>query len=277
MRYGFVLPGGTATQQLEQAVLAEERGWDGVFMYEIGYGVEPWTTLAAIAQRTSRVKLGTMLTPLPWRRPWKLASQVATLDQLSNGRAILAVGTGAVDAALGNTGEATDVQTRAARLDEGIDLIYGLWAGKLRFEGNHFNVDLEARRDDLARNLQPVQSRIPIWVVALWPRPRTLRRALRCDGLLPNASDENGWRALTPDDIRSIRQWLDDNGGVRPDFDIISEGETPADDRAAGAAKVAPWAEAGCTWWLETRWQIPPDADTNAVVRERINAGPPTP
>ena len=81
----------------------------------------------------------------------------------------------------------TDIQTRAARLDEGIDLIYGLWAGKLRFEGKHFNVDLEARRDDIARNLQPVQSRIPIWVVALWPRPRTLRRALRCDGLLPNA------------------------------------------------------------------------------------------
>ena len=61
------------------------------------------------------------------------------------------------------------------------------------------------------------------------------------------------------------------------DFDIISEGETPADDRTAGTAKVAPWAEAGCTWWLETRWQIPPDADAMAVVRERIDAGPPAP
>jgi len=56
MKYGFVLPGGTATEQLEQAVLAEESGWDGVFMYEIGYGVEPWTALAAVAQRTSRSK-----------------------------------------------------------------------------------------------------------------------------------------------------------------------------------------------------------------------------
>src|SRR4051794_33567519 len=275
MQYGFVLPGGTASQQLEQAVLAEERGWDGVFMYEIGYGVEPWTALAAIAQRTSRIKLGTMLTPLPWRRPWKLASQVATLDQLSNGRAILAVGTGAVDATLGSTGEATDIQTRAARLDEAIDLIYSLWAGKLRFEGNHFNVDLEARRDDIARNLQPVQERIPIWVVAAWPRLRTLRRAQRCDGLLPTAMDDKGFRELTPDDIRAMRQWLDDNGGVRPGFDIVSEGETPADDRAAGAARVAPWAEAGSTWWLESRWQIPPDADPNVVVRDRISAGPP--
>src|SRR5580704_19669322 len=76
IRYGAVLPGGTAPEQLEQAELAECAGWDGVFSWETGYGVDPWTLLAAIAARTSRVKLGTILTPLPWRRPWKLASQV---------------------------------------------------------------------------------------------------------------------------------------------------------------------------------------------------------
>src|SRR5579862_7464601 len=96
MRHGIVLPGGTAAAQLEQAVLAERSGWDGVFIWEAGYGVDPWTLLAAVAARTSRIQLGTMLTPLPWRRPWKLASQVATLDQLSGGRAILGVGLGAV-------------------------------------------------------------------------------------------------------------------------------------------------------------------------------------
>ena len=101
MQYGFVLPGGSATEQLEQAIVAEQAGWDGIFVWEAAYGVDPWTLLAAIAQRTSRVRLGTMLTPLPWRRPWKLASQVVTLDQLSAGRAILAVGVGAVDAELG--------------------------------------------------------------------------------------------------------------------------------------------------------------------------------
>ncbi len=42
-----------------------------------------------MAQRTSRLRLGTMLTPLPWRRPWKVAIQAATLDQLPDGRAIL--------------------------------------------------------------------------------------------------------------------------------------------------------------------------------------------
>ena len=87
MRYGVVLPGGTAPEQLDQAVLAEQAGWDAVFTWEAAYGVDAWSLLAAIAVRTGRIRLGTMLTPLPWRRPWKVASQVATLDQLSGGRA----------------------------------------------------------------------------------------------------------------------------------------------------------------------------------------------
>src|SRR6516225_12476505 len=104
MRYGIVLPGGTATEQLDQAVLAEQAGWDGVFTWEAAYGVDAWSLLAAMAAHTSGVRLGTMLTPLPWRRPWKVASQVATVDQLSGGHAILAVGVGAVDTGLPVTG-----------------------------------------------------------------------------------------------------------------------------------------------------------------------------
>src|ERR687883_1891541 len=137
MRFGVILPGGTADQQLDLAVLAEQAGWDGVFVWEAAYGIDAWTLLAAMAQRTSRLRLGTMLTPLPWRRPWKVASQVVTLDQLSDGRAILAVGLGAVDAVLGTTGEVTDRRVRAELLDEGIDLIAGLWQGRLAFSGRH--------------------------------------------------------------------------------------------------------------------------------------------
>src|SRR6476619_182443 len=118
-----MLPGGTATQQLAQAEAADQAGWDGVFVWEAAYGVDAWTLLAAIAARTERIRLGTMLTPLPWRRPWKVASQVVTLDQLSSGRATLAVGVGAIETDLPLTGEELELRTRAAMMDEGIDLI----------------------------------------------------------------------------------------------------------------------------------------------------------
>src|ERR1700749_3260431 len=114
MLTGFVLPGGSATEQLEQAVLAERSGWDGVFVPEIAYGVDAWSLLAAMAARTERIRLGTLLTPLPWRRPWKVASQVATVDQLSGGRAIIGIGVGAVTNDLPLTGEVQDLRARAA-------------------------------------------------------------------------------------------------------------------------------------------------------------------
>jgi alkanesulfonate monooxygenase SsuD/methylene tetrahydromethanopterin reductase-like flavin-dependent oxidoreductase (luciferase family) len=276
MKYGFVLPGGTATEQLEQAVLAERAGWDGVFVWEAAYGVDAWTLLAAMAQRTERVRLGTMLTPLPWRRPWKVASQAVTLDQVSGGRAILAVGLGAVDSQLGQTGEETDRKKRAEMLDEGIGVITRLWEGHLSYPGRHYQVDLQARTD-LAQVARPVQQpRIPLWVVGAWPRPKSMQRAFRCDGLLPVCMDENGFRETTPDDIRAMRAWFEKKGGVRPGFDIIMEGETPAGDPAAAATTVAQWQDAGCTWWIESRWEMPHESSERMrQVQDRLQAGPP--
>jgi alkanesulfonate monooxygenase SsuD/methylene tetrahydromethanopterin reductase-like flavin-dependent oxidoreductase (luciferase family) len=277
MRYGFVLPGGTAAEQLEQAVLADQAGWDGVFVWEAAYGVDAWALLAAMAVRTTRVRLGTMLTPLPWRRPWKVAGQAVTLDQLSGGRAILSVGLGAVDAALGDTGEETGRRVRAERLDEGIDLIAGLWQGRRRYAGRHYRIDLEARGDLDATGAPVQRPRIPIWVVGAWPRPRSMRRVLRCDGILPAVmADGGGFRETRPEDVSAMLAWLREQGGVRPGFDVVTEGETPAGDPAAAAARVAGWAEAGCTWWLETRWELPHDSPERLrETRGRLEAGPP--
>jgi len=271
MLTGFVLPGGPAARQVEQAVLAEQSGWDGVFVPEIAYGVDAWSLLAAMAARTERIRLGTLLTPLPWRRPWKVASQVATVDQLSGGRAILVVGVGAVDTGLPNTGEETDKRLRAQRMDEGIDLIRTLWAGGLSYHGQFY--DFECEGGDLIQSVRPPSGRIPIWVVGVWPRPKSMRRVLRCDGIIPQY--DLGGRPAGPDDARAVRDWLASRD-AGPDLDIVAEGETPADDRAAAAAHVTPWARAGCTWWIENRWQMPEGTtDPMAVVSERLAAGPP--
>jgi Luciferase-like monooxygenase len=264
MRYGAVLPGGTAPEQLELALLAEQAGWDGVFVWEAAYGPDAWTMLAAMAARTSAVRLGTMLTPLPWRRPWKVASQVATLDQLSGGRAVLAVGVGAVDTELPATGEVTDLRSRAALLDEGIDLIRTLWDGGRSYHGQHY--DYQTGRLDLSAAARPVQDRIPIWVVGVWPAPRSMRRVLRCDGVIPQYQAGDGEPAA--DQARAVRAWLTGQGAPA-DFDVIADGETPAGDPQAAAAATGAFAAAGCTWWLETRWEA------GDQMRDRLAAGPP--
>ena len=272
IRYGVVLPGGTAVEQLDLAMLAEQAGWDGVFAWEAAYGVDAWSLLAAIAGRTARVRLGTMLTPLPWRRPWKVASQVATLDQLSGGRAILAVGVGAVDTELPDTAETTDLRVRAEQLDEGIDLIRALWDGHTSYHGQHYRY--LTGRMDLTMAARPVQERIPMWVVGVWPKPRSLRRALRCDGIIPQYQLEG--REAESGDARAVRAWLIDHG-AGPGMDIVADGETPADAPEMAAAQVAGWAQAGCTWWLETRWGVPETLPVRmAQMRERLAAGPPS-
>jgi alkanesulfonate monooxygenase SsuD/methylene tetrahydromethanopterin reductase-like flavin-dependent oxidoreductase (luciferase family) len=271
VRFGVVLPGGTASQQLELAIVAEQAGWDGVFVWEAAYGIDAWTLLAAIAVTTERVALGTMLTPLPWRRPWKVASQVVTLDQLSGGRAILAVGLGAVETDLPMTGEVIDLPMRAEYLDEGIDLIRTLWDGGNSYHARHYHY--EVQRSDLAEVGRPVQERIPIWVVGVWPRPKSMRRVLRCDGVVPQWSIPG--REGTPDDVRELRAWLGERGGSG--IDVVVDGETPIEDSPAAAAQVALWADAGCSWWLETRWELPHHSDERMdEVRRRLLAGPPS-
>src|SRR5262245_21851038 len=91
MRYGFVMPGGGAREAADLASEAEQAGWDGFFVWEPTWGNDAWVMLTAAAMRTSTIRLGTMLTPLPKRKPWEVASQSLTLDNLSGGRVILSV------------------------------------------------------------------------------------------------------------------------------------------------------------------------------------------
>src|SRR5579884_94813 len=105
MQYGIVLPisgiDGDVQRLIEFAHVAEESGWDGVFLEDYivywgsqGITYDPWVALAAIATHTKRVRLGLTVTPLSRRRPWKLAREAITLDHLSNGRLILGFGLG---------------------------------------------------------------------------------------------------------------------------------------------------------------------------------------
>lgn len=275
MNYGFVLPFGDARLAADLAYETEQSGWDGFFVWEPVWGVDAWVSLTAAAMRTERIRLGTMITPLSRMRPWKLASETATLDHLSGGRVILSVGLGAVDTGFLSFGEITDRKTRAELLDEGLEILTGLWAGQpFRYQGKHYQI---TPLDFPFHAPAPVQQpRIPIWVVGAWPRPKSLRRALRYDGLLPAKMNEKGeFVNLDPADIREINAFVAANRDPATPFDIVVEGRTPGDRPDEAAEQVRVWDEAGATWWIEAMWGDGSDSTSLADVRRRIGQGPP--
>jgi alkanesulfonate monooxygenase SsuD/methylene tetrahydromethanopterin reductase-like flavin-dependent oxidoreductase (luciferase family) len=268
VRYGFIITEGDPRTVAELAREAEEAGWDGVFYWDgINVGgmetYDPWVVMAAMAMRTERVRIGAMLTPPARRRPWKLARETIALDHLSNGRLVLPVGLGAVDdGGFGKVGEPTDRRVRAQLLDESLEILTGLWSGEpFSYEGQHYKLE------EMTFLPRPVQRpRVPIWVVGAWPSEKSMRRAIRYDGILAYTTRGE----VTPEDIRAIKAYVEENREEGGAFDIVWEGETPGDDADRAASLVGPFVEAGITWWIESPWSL-----SIEPLRARIRQGPP--
>jgi len=271
MKFGFVYPGGLPQQAIAFAKEAEAAGWDGFFVWEPVYGIDPWVTLGGIAAVTEHIKIGTLLTPPSRRRPWKLASEALTVDLLSEGRMILSLGLGAIDTGFASMGEITDRKIRAELLDESIAILTGLWGGQpFEYSGNHYQV---SEFKFIHQPPPPVQQpRIPIWVVGAWNHPKSMQRVLKCDGILPAILDaDKKWRPLQPQDIREIKAYVKANRSLTSPFDLIVENTSPGDNSVAAAEKVRPWIEAGATWWIESMWE---EQDSEKW-SQRLRQGPP--
>ncbi len=163
-------PFGDARAIADLARDAESAGWDGFFLWDhiaahddAGDSLpcaDPWLALTAAAMQTTSIMLGTTVTPLPRRRPHKLARETVTLDRLSGGRLILGVGIGGGQSEWDHLGEETDQRSRGRMLDEGLDVLTGLWSGEpFQFDGEHYHIEQ-------AQFLPPPfqQPRIPVWV-----------------------------------------------------------------------------------------------------------------
>jgi hypothetical protein len=276
MRYGFVIDGGDVPTIAELTQRAEATGWDGVFIAD-ALAIEtkefpafpwfdPWIALAVMAMRTERIRIGTLVTPVSRRRPWKLARETVTIDHLSNGRLTLGVGLGAAsdDGGFYKVGEAIDLKTRAQQLDEGLAILAGLWSGEpFSFSGEHYRVQ------EMTMLPAPAQSpRIPIWVVGVWPKQRSVRRALSWDGII--LQKYRTMERMTPAEVGALRQLIAEQRPQATPFDIVVGGQTPGDDHSQAAQTVRPFVEAGATWWLESLWPFSIDQ-----ARARIERGPP--
>jgi len=228
--------------------------------------------LTAAALSTNQIRLGTLVTPVPRRRPQQLAQEVATLDRLSGGRMILGVGLGAsIENEYARFGEPTDLKVLAGTLDEGLEVMTLLWSGEpVTFHGKYFKVD------DVIMRPPPVQHpRVPIWVGGEWPNRGPARRAARWDGSLLNAG--NAW-GQPPDAgvISEMNAFFQarrvEAGREAAAFDLVVGGSTAG--LAAKARDIlGPLADAGATWWDE---RFPIDRlDKFDAVRARIVEGPP--
>jgi alkanesulfonate monooxygenase SsuD/methylene tetrahydromethanopterin reductase-like flavin-dependent oxidoreductase (luciferase family) len=253
------------------AYAAEESGWDGFFVWDhISLNLsepicDPWVALAAIALRTQRIRIGPMVTPIPRRRPWKLARETVTIDHLSDGRLTLGVGIGSpADVEFESFGEEGDVKVRAAMLDEGLEVLTGLWTGEpLTYRGEHYQLT------DKVFLPRPVQTpRIPVWVGANWPNKAPLRRAARWDGVFPIFRD-NG-NSMTPEVMRAVIAYVTEQRSGDSPFDIVVSGLPPGEDRGEETEMANAYAELGVTWWVAPGW-----ADSVEECRRRISRGPP--
>jgi hypothetical protein len=83
-------------------------------------------------------------------------------------------------------------------------------------------------------------------------------------------------RQATPDDIRSMKQYVEKNRKLSTPFDIVVEGRTPGNDLEKAKATVQPWQDAGATWWIETMWKELDSPDLKELVEKRLKQGPPS-
>jgi alkanesulfonate monooxygenase SsuD/methylene tetrahydromethanopterin reductase-like flavin-dependent oxidoreductase (luciferase family) len=189
MRFGLVVSNiGSFSKPANVVRIAEEAeaaGWEALLLWDHlawvwdGPPADPWTTLGAVAVRTERLLLGTAVTPIPRRRPQVLALQVATLDELSGGRAILGAGSGGNRKEFEEFGESFDTERRWQLLEDGLAQIRDLWSGPLG------------------------PREIPIWIGGNSARARRL--AADYDAWLPDSTSLEEM-TMAPDDVRDESQ-----------------------------------------------------------------------
>ena len=223
---------------------AEETGWEALFVWDhlawasLGApSADPWVTLGACASATTRLLLGTAVTPVARRRVQNLAQEITTLSHASGGRVVFGAGLGGLPAEFTAFGEDGDERVRAALLDEGLERLRALLGGE----------------PVAGATLAPLPVRpVPFWIGGTSRRARA--RAARGDGWLVAGSDQTGNR-VSPD---SLREQLAGHAVDEVAFIGYSD-----------QADLPAYAAAGVTWWLENVHGEP-----EAVLR-RVRRGPP--
>jgi alkanesulfonate monooxygenase SsuD/methylene tetrahydromethanopterin reductase-like flavin-dependent oxidoreductase (luciferase family) len=269
MRYGIeVVPFGDFSNPraiVHLAQLAEASGWEGLWIWDhvvMPYGVgDPWVNLSAVAASTNSIKLLAGVSPLPRYRPHLLSRTLTSLDLLSQGRLIFATGLG-IQSDYAPFGEPPDDKTRAAMLDEGLDLLTGYLSGEpVSHKGTYYSAK------EVCLLPAPLQKpRIPVWIGG--DSPAAMRRAACWDGWIMGTVDENSNITKTSEQIGKQTAYIRRHRTKETPFDIAVDGVTQAGETNLPQE----YAQAGATWWFEIIHQI---RGSQEELEARIKAGPP--
>jgi hypothetical protein len=278
MKFGLSVPNkgnySDINLLIEIAQLAEEAGWDGYFLWDHVAGpakvqfVDPWISISAIATLTTKMRLGIMVTPLPRRRPWKVAREIVALDSLSKGRMILGVGLGYFTTKeFEEFGEVSDPRVRGEMLDEALEIIVNLQTGEpVSFVGKHYQISGTVF---LPVPLQ--RPHVPVWVGGVWPNKPPFRRAARWNGVIPLAKGK-GYAPLNIAEFNRMKEYTLQHRTLETPFDFCLGGRTEGKNLAKDKSIIHPYQDAGLTWWLES---IPPTGLSVKRAIERVRVGPP--
>lgn len=223
------------------ARLAEEAGldsflvWDHYMLPHTNRTLEAYTLLAYLAGKTEKIKLGTCVTPLPFRHPAVLAKIVSTLDVLSGGRVIVGVGAGWHRPEFEGYSRWGSDAERVERTEEALKIMINLWTrSSVSFEGKHYRIH------GAVLEPKPVQKPYP----PLWFGTAG-RRML---GLAVKYG--SGWIPVDvpPPEYREIRDWL--AARVRRGF-VFANVCWSSSSGAEMREKVERFAESGCDYYLE--------------------------
>lgn len=257
---------------LDLAVAADEAGWDGFFLwdhitwYVPANMVDPWMMLGTIAGRTKNLRLGTIVTPLPRRRPQIVARQLVTLDHLSHGRAVLGVGIGGDARDFTAFGEKFNYRLLAEKLDEALEVITELWSGEaVSYHGKHYTLD------EVTFLPRPVQDpRIPIWIGG--ESTSALKRVSKYEGWViggpaPSANQKGFSLDQISKAIEKIKRYRDNDD----QFDVVYGMEFPKEEKLL--KETLQKADLiGVTWMLEGIYGLRFNAEQ---ALERVKEGPP--
>ncbi|MEA2440766.1 MAG: hypothetical protein QOH76_2190 [Thermoleophilaceae bacterium] len=213
LHVGYWGLGLTADEQLKLVREAESAGYDSVWAAE-AYGSDAATVLAWLAAHTEKIRLGSAIFQMPGRSPAMTAMTAATLDNLSDGRMILGIGSSGPQVAEGWHGQRFAKQL--ARTREYVAILRkALARERLEFKGETYELPLpDGPGKALKLMIPPVQERIPIYIAAIGPKNTQLTGEI-ADGWMPTF--------FSPEHVGEFRELLEE-GAAR------AEGAKKIDD-----------------------------------------------